>query len=289
MVRAIAIKIAVVSLCAAAFLAFSTPVTLYWLGLANVKGRPERPILANNIAADTSLLQQAFHSDEPITIRASNPWSYAASLLTMRANGRHLDGGSKAIWLIVRNYNSKHLGDQRMSYWHLSGAALSVWVSRNWSEDEVVAAAADIVRSTYSAFSSSSLAEVRSIARLPEKLGLTVGYRWKCCGMVDVGQEFHPTDVVGGSDKRFIVAGVSKDSALIAYDWGNGWERGIVAAAYVLGASDWHLVARWNLDVPPDSLAQLITQTKGLPLGIAERHYFDKEPDFASPQLYPAK
>lgn len=289
MVRTIATKIAVFTLCAAAFLAFSLPVALYWLGLANINGRPERPIPGNTITADTSLLQQAFHSDRPIAIRASNPWSYAASLLTMRANGLRLDGGSKAIWLIVSNYNSKHLGDQRMPYWHLSGVALSVWLSRNWTTDEVVAAAANIVRSTYPVFSSSSLVEVRSVAKLPKLLGSAVGYNWKCCGMVDVGQEFHPTDVVGGPDKRFIVAGISKDSALIAYDWGNGWERGIVAAAYVYGTSDWHLVARWNLDVPPDSLTQLIALTKGLPLGITEGHFFDREPDLDSPQLYQVK
>jgi hypothetical protein len=248
-----------------------------------------RQPLANNIAADTALLQQAFRSETPIAIHTSNPWAYATSILTASANDLRLDGGSRAIWLIVSNYNSKHLRDRRMSYCHLSGAALSVWVSRNWTADEIVAAAAAIIRSTYPAFSWSSLVEVRSIANLPISLGSIVGYHWKCCGMVDVGEEFHPTDVVGGPDKRFIVAGVSKSSALVAYDWGNGWELGIAAAAYVNAASGWHLLARWNLVIRPSPLSQLIEQTSGLPLGIAQGQYFDKEPDLDNPHLFPEK
>ena len=50
-----------------------------------------------------------------------------------------------------------------------------------------------------------------------------------------------PTDVVGGPDKRFLLAGVSKEGALVAYEWGKGWERGFDAAAYVLAGADWHL------------------------------------------------
>jgi hypothetical protein len=115
MVRTNAKRIAVLSLCIATLLAVSLPILLYWIGLANINGRPARPPPGNTIAADTSLLQRAFHSDGPISIHSSNPWSYAASLLAMRANGLRMDGGSKAIWLIVSNYNSKQLADRRMS------------------------------------------------------------------------------------------------------------------------------------------------------------------------------
>ena len=38
-------------------------------------------------------------------------------------------------------------GSPKMSYWHLSGAALTIWVSRNWTTDQIVTAAAAIARS----------------------------------------------------------------------------------------------------------------------------------------------
>lgn len=264
------------------FFVLAVPMGLYWIGLHNIDGRPIPPVQTNSGAADTALLEQAFHSTSPFDVHILNPWTYVSSI-----GGNHVitsDGGSHAIWLIVRNYNSSHLKHrQGMMWWHLSGAALTIWITRNWTTDEVVAAAAANIRSTYPSYSTSLLIEVRSLADLPNKLGLAVGYHWKCCGMVDVGEAFYPTDVVGGPDKQFIVAGVSKDSALVAYDWGNGWERGIAAAAYVFAASDWHLVARWNLDMKPNSLSQLIEETNGLPLGIAEGHYFDREPDLEKP------
>jgi hypothetical protein len=287
MIRKVLRTAAISLVCGSVFLVVAVPIVLYWLGLHNIDGRPKPLVQANNGAADTTLLQQAFHSTLPFDVHALNPWTYLISLgpsLAMTS-----DSGSHAIWMIVRTYNSSHLKNRRMIWWHLSGGALTIWMTRNWTTDQVVAAAAAIVRTTYPSYSSSSLVEVRSVASLPDKLGSVVGYHWKCCGMVDVGEEFHPTDVVGGPDKRFIVAGVSKDSALIAYDWGNGWERGTAAAAYVFAAPDWHLVARWNLDIRPNSLSQLIEETNGLTLGIAEGHYFDKEPDLEEPPRYPAK
>jgi hypothetical protein len=58
-----------------------------------------------------------------------------------------LDSGSHAVWLIARDYNSKHLKNRKMSFLHLSGAALTIWVSRNWTTDQIVTAAAAIARS----------------------------------------------------------------------------------------------------------------------------------------------
>jgi hypothetical protein len=48
---------------------------------------------------------------------------------------QRVDNGSSAVWLIARDYNYKHLKSRKMSYWRLSGAALTIWVSRNWTTD----------------------------------------------------------------------------------------------------------------------------------------------------------
>jgi hypothetical protein len=41
--------------------------------------------------------------------------------------------------------------------------------------------------------------------------------------------------------------------------------------------------SRWHLDSKPDSLAQLTVATNELERGIAQSHYFEREPDFARP------
>lgn len=273
-------KITIAALTAAALLALGVPLGLYGLGLANIEGRPEVPTRTNDIEADAALLHQTFRSQAPVAVRSLNPWTYAETLLTATGKDLQLDIGSRAVWTIVSNYNRNHLKYRKMIWWHLSGTSLMIWVSRHWTTEEIVTEAAAIVRSTFPSYSSASLIEVRSFGRLPKELGALLGAHWKCCGMVDVGDEFHPTDVAGGPDKRFVLAGVSKESALVAYEWGNGWERGIDAAAYVFAGSDWHLVARWRLDAIPSSLSQLTSETEKLPSGIVQSHYFDREPDF---------
>jgi hypothetical protein len=287
--RTLLLKTAAVFLGGAALLAAGTPLGLYWLGLSNIEGRPKPPTRANSIPAEVALLREEFGSDAPVEVRVLNPWIYAASLMAVNPNNLRLDNGAHAVWLIASNYNERNLKVRKMSYWHLSGAALMIWVSRNWTNDQIVTAAANIVRSRYPKYDSSSLVEIPSIAGLPPNLSTLLGYRWKCCGMVDVGEEFYPTDVVGGPERQFVVAGLSKESALIAYEWGNGWERGFEAAAYVYGNPRWHLIARWNLGARPNSLAQLIAETNESAPGTNQGHYFDKEPDLHKPELISEK
>jgi hypothetical protein len=125
MARSFVGKVAVASLLAALLLVLSLPIGLYGLGLMNIEGRPEPPIQTSNLATDTAYLQQAFRRQEPIAVRVLNPWTYAASLVT-DATDLSSDDGSIAAWVIARNYNGNHLKNRRMTFWHLSGAALTI-------------------------------------------------------------------------------------------------------------------------------------------------------------------
>jgi hypothetical protein len=147
MTRTFLSKVAITFVCGAGILAVGVPMALYMLGLSNIEGRPQPPTETNHIASDTVLLQQTFQSPAPVAVHVLNPWTYAVSLLTENPKNLRLDSGSHAVWLIARDYNSKHLKNRRMSSWHLSGAALMIWVSRNWTTDQIVTAAAAIVRS----------------------------------------------------------------------------------------------------------------------------------------------
>jgi hypothetical protein len=100
----------------------------------------------HKLAIDTAFLQRAFRSSERVALRVLNPWTYAVSLVTDDAD-LSSDDGSAAAWVIARNYNSNHLKDRRMTFWHLSGDALTIWVSRHWPAEQIVTAAAAITRS----------------------------------------------------------------------------------------------------------------------------------------------
>jgi hypothetical protein len=120
------------------------PLSLYWSGLANVEGRPQ-PTTSKDIAADRALLQEKFRSSSPIVVPVLNPWSYLWSLHSVDVKAT--DVGASAVWVVVRTYNYTHLRERRMSWWHLSGAALTIWVTRHWTPDQIVASAAAIARS----------------------------------------------------------------------------------------------------------------------------------------------
>jgi hypothetical protein len=146
MTRTVLRIVVITIVCGAGILALGVPMGLYMLGISNIQGRPEPPIETNHITADTVLLQQTFRSPSPVSIHVLNPWTYAATLLNEDPKDIRLDTGSHATWLIARDYNSKHLKNRWVSSWHLSGAALMIWLSRNWTTEEIVTAAADIAR-----------------------------------------------------------------------------------------------------------------------------------------------
>lgn len=239
MARKFVLKVAIASLVGVALLVLSLPIGLYLLGLSKVEGRPEPPTQTNNIAADTALLLQDFRSRAPIAVHALNPWTYAARLLNERTNDLRMDPGSHAIWLIARNYNYKHLKSRKMSYWHLSGAALSMWLSRNWTTDEIVTSAAAIVRSYRPPFKSSSLNEVRQLEDLPEGLK-SVLRQGKYAG----GGE--------GPEGRccvFLVGGIDETSALVAYEI-FGFVPTYRANAFVQSKAGWVTAGEWTIGAP---------------------------------------
>ena len=117
---------------------------------------------------------------------------------------------------------------------------------------------------TYESYDSSVLTEVRSLSDLPSQLSTLIGWHRKCCNMVDVSEDFQPSDVMGGPAYRFLVGGISDNSALIAYEEGT-FGLNSFATAYVHDASGWTLVGRWKLDMRPTTLQEVKTWTNRHP------------------------
>jgi hypothetical protein len=52
------------------------------------------------------------------------------------------EAGVRVAWFVARKYLAEHRQTQGMLWWHLSGAALTIWLTRNLSADELLTMAA---------------------------------------------------------------------------------------------------------------------------------------------------
>lgn len=129
-----------------AALAWAAPWGLYELGLLNIDGRPSAPAVSQLTSEDDALLRREFRVHSPISVTRLSPWSYFASLVVSDSKEHKEESGVDAAWLIARQYNASHLKDRRTIWWHLSGAALTIWITRNWSPIQVLSRAAELAR-----------------------------------------------------------------------------------------------------------------------------------------------
>jgi hypothetical protein len=114
----------------------SVPAIAYRVDLFRIYGMPVPAVPADYAPVDLSAAWQRCGDRAPLTVVPLNPWGYTAKLLW---GSPGFEGtGQLAAWQVVRNYNYKHL-PPGMSGWHLSGAALTIWVTRHWSGEQIAA------------------------------------------------------------------------------------------------------------------------------------------------------
>ena len=126
------VALTVIALCSAA----TDPWLLYWYGLRQIDGRPAA---AGNVATNeqSDLLFKKLKIAQPAHVETLSPYTYVLQ-------GPHPTPGVRLAWIIARSHNLNHLGDRKMAMWHLSGAALTIWLTRNWTLDELIAKAVEL-------------------------------------------------------------------------------------------------------------------------------------------------
>ena len=123
------------------------PWGLYALGLANVEGRPNAPTGSPLTSEDDALLRRQLKAPHGFSVAPLSPGSYFITLIMAPGSSRSAEeGGTDAAWLVARHYNASHLKSHRAIWGHLSGAALTIWITRNWTPNQVLSGAAEIVR-----------------------------------------------------------------------------------------------------------------------------------------------
>jgi hypothetical protein len=121
-----------------ATLVAASPGLAYVYGISRIASRP--------IAADSALVDQAARHLAWASCRESNgyaltpqnPWTVAYQIWT--ADPYQADPGQRATWAIARQHNLRL--NLRGGDWHVAGAALSIWISRHWTVDQLSATVA---------------------------------------------------------------------------------------------------------------------------------------------------
>jgi hypothetical protein len=118
-----------------AALAVTVPWLLYGAGLYAAAGVPE-PAPHASVSVQLEIWQKAGGRGEPL-VTATNPYTYVY----------YADKGRPdvvvASW-VARSYLRHHLGLYGTLRWQLSGAALTIWLTRNWSAEQLLSKAASI-------------------------------------------------------------------------------------------------------------------------------------------------
>lgn len=117
------------------------PLILYSWGLSNVDGRPQRPLRMVSSVEQTRIWKKAGGS-EPAVVESMNPCGFFGRFLD---DSHRAPAGEVAAYWIARSYLLEHRREPGMAAWHGSIAALTIWITRNWSTEEILTAASQTV------------------------------------------------------------------------------------------------------------------------------------------------
>lgn len=122
-------------------LALIAPILLYLWGLSNVDGRPQRP---NNMATseEQSRIWKKAGGGGHVAVQAMNPFGFFGRFL---GDSYVAPAGEVAAYWIARSYLLEHRRGEGMAAWHTGVAALTIWITRNWSAEEILTAASAAV------------------------------------------------------------------------------------------------------------------------------------------------
>jgi hypothetical protein len=129
--------------CATAGLLLVFPFALYKLGLSGIEDLPQKPLQLASKEQQALVWKRARGEGVP-RIEAMNPYSFAIRLLAETDVRPPPD--QLILWWVASDYLREHRRHKSMGWWHLSGVALTIWLSRNWTSEEVLSAAFSTVR-----------------------------------------------------------------------------------------------------------------------------------------------
>jgi len=124
------------------------PMGAYWLGLDNTIGRPTPPKFVSTGKTSAAAVWRQRKETFPITLRPITPWHFY-ELLWCSKNDDTLEDfltcddkypGLRASAYVAKAYLKYNMKQEGVVWRYLSRTALTIWISRHWSSQELVAA-----------------------------------------------------------------------------------------------------------------------------------------------------
>lgn len=115
------------------------PWVLYGVGLHAAGGRPEPPARIAPVGEQLAFWEKERGVGEP-RITPRNPFTYRAAL----ADPGPERPGLKAAFSIASHHLRENARYQGRYWWHLSSSALTIWLTRNWSIEEILSKAVEL-------------------------------------------------------------------------------------------------------------------------------------------------
>lgn len=112
------------------------PWLAYEIALARLPGLPERPQQLATPQQQDQVWRQAGGEGE-LAVQALNPYGFVVALVV---RDRVRPGEDLAAW-VAREHLRALPREGGMLRWHVSNAALTVWLTRHWSAAELASAA----------------------------------------------------------------------------------------------------------------------------------------------------
>jgi len=131
-------RLIVIFLCGAVALLLAFPFALYYLGLSGIHGLPQKPRQLVSKEQQALVWKQARGDGTP-HIETLNPCTYVIKLVKQDGS---MTPGHAIVWQLASSYLLDHRRHKSMGWWHLSGAALTIWLTHNWTSEEILSAAA---------------------------------------------------------------------------------------------------------------------------------------------------
>lgn len=126
--RSILFMLVIIALLAA------SPGFIYILGLSKVHGRPTPADPAHFRHEAIAAAWAQCREGAPISVQATNPWGVAGKFLF--GSPLRTTPGERAAWRIASTHNASNPVGNNL-WWHTSGVALTIWITRHWSAEQM--------------------------------------------------------------------------------------------------------------------------------------------------------
>lgn len=135
----------VIALLAAFFAAL--PAVAYWMGMDNMDAKPMPPMGLSYPAYQADAVWEERRELPPIFMKAITPWHFYHLIWCSRNDSDIEDflscgyeyPGLKAAAYVAKRHLHDHLKQRGLIWRYLSRSALTIWITRHWTVEEVVA------------------------------------------------------------------------------------------------------------------------------------------------------